>query len=323
MDKDLMIKIVTPIEIKGVNRETRTITFVGTSDTKDRSGDIIEAAGWELKNFTANPVFLWSHDGRAMPPIGRAVQVQRTMNSLQFTIEFVPPDILPFADTIFKLYAAGFLKGVSVGFLPKKREMLRDAAGEFIGFRFTQQELIELSAVSVPDNPDALIQESQHGALQKEAAEFLAKSLYAEKNLLNTIHELKGLILQAKGDCMEDLTTDVPDAAGQNTTDKIAATPAEGTDNTVDKRLETVENRLEQLASFEDMQKSATELFSSVKALLEDLKARTPVLDNKFLNVLAPGNAPQGTPENQKELIDAIAGVVSRLREKKWAPTKG
>ena len=312
-----MMKSLTSPVIKGIDEETRTIEFLGTSSKQDRSGDIIETDGWDIKNFMDNPVFLWAHNGRSVPPIGRALEVSRTPQGLKFRIQFATKEVHPFADTVFKLYGAGFLKGVSVGFIPKKREVMTDPqTGEFTGFKFLEQELIELSAVSVPDNPEALIQEAVDGVLNKEAAEFLSKSLEVESSFGTVIQELKKEILLMSKEVTTNATVE-GDEGTQTTESKT-----ENTDKTLDKRLEKVENRLEQLEAHAEMQKSATEVFQVVKTLLEGLRTNVGNSDqvNPFLKVLAPGIEPQGNPEDQKALIDAITKATSKLAT--WTPAQ-
>ena len=56
------------------------------------------------------------------------------------------------------LYRQGYQQGVSVGFRPLRFEERRDArTGAFLGIRFLEQELLEISAVPVPANRSALV----------------------------------------------------------------------------------------------------------------------------------------------------------------------
>ena len=129
------------------------ITFVLSTDEVDRHGDIVTAEGWRLDAYRRNPVVLWAHDYRR-PAIGRAVEVWAEPHRLMGRLEFAPG---PFAQEVAELYRAGFQCGVSVGFRPIKFEQRRDEkTGGFLGFRFLQQELLEVSAVPVPANASAL-----------------------------------------------------------------------------------------------------------------------------------------------------------------------
>lgn len=146
-------------EIKQVgSEEDRVLRFVGSDETQDRDRDIIEVAGWELENYKKNPVFLWGHNYWS-PPVGQALKVWKEDGRLVFDIKFATFEEYAFADIIYRLYKGGYLRAVSVGFIPKKWEQIIEGEGEsrrVIGLRFTKQELLELSAVPVPSNPNAL-----------------------------------------------------------------------------------------------------------------------------------------------------------------------
>lgn len=129
------------------------ITFVLSTDDVDRHGDVVSADGWRLEAYLRNPVLLWAHDYRH-PAIGRAVSVWSEPHRLLAKMEFAPS---AFAQEVASLYACGFQWGVSVGFRPIRWEERRDArTGAFLGLRYLEQELLEVSAVPVPANRHAL-----------------------------------------------------------------------------------------------------------------------------------------------------------------------
>ena len=148
-------------EIKAVAGKERTLEFIGSTESVDRVGDVIEAAGWQLKNFKTNPVFLWAHK-YDQPPIGKATRVWKSEGKLKFQIEFADAETYEFADTIYKLYQGGFLNAVSVGFEPQEWEDL-DAKGS--GRRYKKQDLLELSGVPVPANAEALMSAREQGVI--------------------------------------------------------------------------------------------------------------------------------------------------------------
>lgn len=127
--------------------------FVLSTDEVDRHGDVVAAEGWNLEFYRRNPVLLWAHDYRR-PAIGRAASLWAEPHRLLARMEFAPT---AFAQEVAALYRAGFQWGVSVGFRPLEFEERRDAAtGAFLGIRFLRQELLEVSAVTVPANRSAL-----------------------------------------------------------------------------------------------------------------------------------------------------------------------
>lgn len=133
------------------------IEFVLSHESDDRMGDIIRQDGWDLSNFKRNPVMLWAHDSRGIPPIGKWTNVRVDKKSLSGVANFDPDD--PFAVSIESKVRRGFLNAVSVGFRPLEMEWRENAeGGDF--FRppadFKKNELLETSVVSVPAHPKAL-----------------------------------------------------------------------------------------------------------------------------------------------------------------------
>lgn len=160
-------KLLTPeIHIKETDEDddTRTLDFTISSSTVDRDGDKIKQSGWELDNFRKNPVVLWAHDSRSLP-IARATHVEvRGNKKLVASAEFVPAEISPFADMVFRMYREKFLNATSVGFIPLEvEEADRERVGFFIPLDINKQELLEFSAVPVPANPEALVQARKSG----------------------------------------------------------------------------------------------------------------------------------------------------------------
>ncbi len=135
--------------------EGRVLRFTGSTETEDRDGEVIKVAGWQLENYKKNPVFMWAHD-YTQPPIGKAVNVHKRNGALIFDVEFADKDTYEFADTIYKLYQGGFLHATSVGFIPDAQFITEGDGVKSPRRTYAKQELLELSAVPVPSNPDAL-----------------------------------------------------------------------------------------------------------------------------------------------------------------------
>lgn len=137
-------------QIKAVDEDSRTITFVMSSEGVDRDGDIIQVSGWELDSFMRNPVFLVFHDQRQFP-IGRVEDIKAVDGQLLGTVRFAEKGTYEVADVAYELYRQGIMNAVSVGFRGIEWEPMEDG-----GLLFTRQELFELSAVPVPANPEAV-----------------------------------------------------------------------------------------------------------------------------------------------------------------------
>ena len=158
-------QMLAPAE--ALDGQQRTLRFTISTGTVDREKDAISLAGWDLANFKRNPVVLWGHNIERLP-IGRCINVAIVDNALKATVQFVPaetPEAGQFAEAVFQLANQGFINATSVGFRPIKWEYSKDpergADDWFPGIDFEAQELVELSIVTVPANPEALIEPAQ------------------------------------------------------------------------------------------------------------------------------------------------------------------
>ena len=143
------------------------IRFVASTEGEKRDGLSIDAGAWNLDNYRRNPVFLWVHDymGRNLP-IGRA-DVRMEEGKLLADVVFDRDD--PFAAQVERKYRAGFLNAVSVGWNILDYTPARGKEPP----RITRADLLDLSAVPVPGDPDALMERAGQGA--RSVAEWLSE----------------------------------------------------------------------------------------------------------------------------------------------------
>lgn len=183
------------VEIKEVEDNPRVLRFIGSDETLDRASDVMTLDGWELDNYIKNPVFLFGHD-YSQPPIGKAIGVSITEKGLEFDIEFADKETYPFADTIHRLFKGGFMKAVSVGFIPKESHYDPKANKNYI----TKKELLELSAVSVPANPNAVLTNAfQKGIISQEELDNVSKVFGSAEKIGRTIsRKNESALIQAK-----------------------------------------------------------------------------------------------------------------------------
>lgn len=173
-----MLRKLIKVEVKELGK--RVLEIAGSTEDVDRMGDVIKSKGWLLKPFKKNPVFMWGHD-YSKPPIGRALKVwvDKETNRLMFEVEFADAETYAFADTIFKLYKGGFLHATSVGFIPLDWEgkSEEEPNPKWEGNVFTKQELLELSAVPVPANANALVTARESGLITVKELEAVSKPI--------------------------------------------------------------------------------------------------------------------------------------------------
>lgn len=152
---------------KVIDSDQRVVDVIASTESVDRDGDIIRVRGWVLNEFKKNPLILFQHN-RGGLPIAKALGVQKDLQAkvLRMRLQFAGLDQLHAdAETIFSLIRDGFLNANSVGFLPvpgKARPIPAepDADGGMLagGIEFMKQVLLENSIVTIPANPEALVQ---------------------------------------------------------------------------------------------------------------------------------------------------------------------
>ena len=154
-------QVIAPADI--IESDKRVLRFTISTESVDRERDSIAIAGWDLSSYRKNPVVLWGHDSGQLP-IGRGFDLAIEGGVLKASVEFVPADLPEggaFAESVYRLARGGFIAATSVGFRPLKWDYSTDkdrgADDWFPGIDFQEQELVELSIVTVPANPEALL----------------------------------------------------------------------------------------------------------------------------------------------------------------------
>lgn len=169
---------------KSVDEDKRVLRFIGSTEDKDRDEEVIKASGWKLKNYKKNPVVLVNHQYHELP-VAKTKNVWVENKKLLFDIEFPDSDVNPQGDTLYKLYKNGYMNSTSVGFLP---DFDKIKYGEKKGeprATYNGQELLEISLVSVPANPQAIMtSKSVMKAVEDEVIDELERKdleLYLQK----------------------------------------------------------------------------------------------------------------------------------------------
>jgi hypothetical protein len=158
------------------------LDFIASNETLDRYHEIIVASGWRLDNYRRNPVFQNAHQyGDILFTLGKALITEVRGAELFQRVEFAT-EVNPMARIAYGLYQGGFLNAVSVGFIPLRwvepdgaerggglSGLSSQPGAKQTAFRrkYLEQELLEVSAVGIPANPDALQLALRAGAIQK------------------------------------------------------------------------------------------------------------------------------------------------------------
>lgn len=135
--------------VKSVDEDKRIIRGIATTPNMDREGDIVEPLGVRF----ANPMpLLHQHDSRR--PVGTVLFDRPTKDGIAFEARIPqveePPSLKDRVDTAWSEIKLGLVRGVSIGFMPRKRERLESG-----GAHFLEIDVFELSLVTIPAHQDA------------------------------------------------------------------------------------------------------------------------------------------------------------------------
>lgn len=165
-------------EIRVLDEKTGVVDYVASDQTIDSYREVIKADGWRFNIFQRNSPFVDSHGYYTIAnQLGRVVdykvEKKRLHNTVKWAIDVEENQMARFG---FNMTKAGYLKAVSVGFKPvssvarwsngeafqqweKELGKLKIEDGAEQPNRiYLEQEQIELSAVVIGANPNALVQ---------------------------------------------------------------------------------------------------------------------------------------------------------------------
>jgi hypothetical protein len=166
--------------------EERIVEAVASAGSLDQMKDIVNPGGWDLSVYKSNPVLLFNH--KDDEPIGAVVRIRQEDNphydeSKSFDHERTRLMAIPYfartaaGDEKLVLYKTGSLRAFSVRFRPTELRKLSEAEKEDFGLTsplsiFSQrQRLIELSSVTLPAHPEALVTAKSSDGLSEAVLE--------------------------------------------------------------------------------------------------------------------------------------------------------
>lgn len=158
------------------------VQYIASDETLDSYREVIRASGWRFdERFVSNPVFVDSHSYWGIRDVlGRVVEWRveggKLIENVQWAVD-VEENAL--ARLGFQMTAKGYLKAVSVGFVPirvvdRNSDDFSDIADEMalsgetrdqVRRIFYEQQQIELSACVIGANPSALAKAFGDGAV--------------------------------------------------------------------------------------------------------------------------------------------------------------
>ena len=178
-------------EVKVIDAAKGLVEYIASDETLDSYREIIRADGWRFTRFQKNAPFVDSHDYHTLEKLlGKVVDFKvvgkRLVETVQWAIDVADNKL---AQLGWKMTAAGYLPAVSVGFMPVRTVSKWDTdslpyfnALQELGLNkdsgvraiYLEQEQIELSAVIIGANPNALAKSYKAGVIDDADLELLS-----------------------------------------------------------------------------------------------------------------------------------------------------
>lgn len=240
---------------------------IASSESVDRQGEIVLQEGIDIKNYMNNPVILFGHDYWSLP-IGKATEIVRQAGKTVVRGVFASAEANPLAQQVRKLYEEGILKAVSIGFIPL----------EYNGNQITKSELLELSFVPVPANPEALsvLNLVKERGLEKEYA-FVLKSM--QKSGIKLSQPLEEFISEKK----EEEAIEKHMLAIKESQDKLKEAMREGFKLMANEIKSIQENLTEKLVELQGLVVKDDQVddikSAKITEVLDDVQKKTQLID--------------------------------------------
>lgn len=310
LTKDKVLKLFVPFTKAEQDEGEEGITITGraSTNTEDRSGDIIASDAWKksgaLANYLKNPIVLAFHD--PTKPIGLTISHEIDDIGLKITAK-----ISKVAGDVISLIKEGILSAFSIGFMVKEANFDPNS-GIFV---IKELELFEVSVVSVPANQDTLFSIEKNFSNPDDYKEFRNQFIKSEEsketlmvdNTKDTAKDkpidIEALVAQIASAVKSDFTAEKKAAeeaekAEKDANDKLVATATTAAERLIkDLREEIVEKQGEFSTALADVGESLKALIANGElqaAFSGDSK-------NKMKYSQAKGNGFDGLTTAQKD----------------------
>lgn len=211
------IKRLSDTTIK-INEEEEKVV-VGSASTRDmdRDNEIVLPQGINTDQYLKNPVLLWNHNWSGMP-IGSTIDLKKTKKGLITKSKLADTSL---ANDIWTLVKGGHLRTYSIGFIPTKiYHKSHNGFGEYVEklrqeWELDKKELdglnsiilksilLENSMVSIPANPNALVQAISSKSIELDEIDI--DEIVKDNDKIKSLNEVIDEIIDDHRDDAEEL----------------------------------------------------------------------------------------------------------------------
>jgi hypothetical protein len=170
------------VEVKIVSEADGLVDYVASNEAVDSYNEVVAVSGWDFSRFAKNAPFVdshnyWSIDKLLGSVVSARVEGRNLIERVQWAKDVKESAM---AQLGWKMTLGGFLKAVSVGFIPVKyvrnggegwSQALSEIGrtvneGAEISYIYLKQIQIELSACIIGANPEALAKSYSSGCIR-------------------------------------------------------------------------------------------------------------------------------------------------------------
>jgi phage head maturation protease len=253
-------------------------------------------SGANLQNYLNNPVILANHSyvyDEKPTVIGRALNVTIQGSQMIFKIQFAETDN---GKDWFYLYANKYMNASSIGFIPIKYK-----PNDQGGYDFTEWELLELSLVAVPCNPNAIQRAFDDGKISKAFFDAINKN--NEEDIENMkVEDVQALIDKA----VEAKASDIKKNYETDLSEKTK------TIETLNSEIKSLKDQLTEKAGATLSAKSK----EVIKSVCDGLKDHAATLEKMCCDTSDGGNDPnddEAKDYSEEEIQKMVAANVEKL----------
>lgn len=172
-----LVTLKAPTEVNPGERSD--VSWI-SSESPDRTREVVAAKGMDDSQFSSNPIVTLGH-AYYLPPVGKSLWRKRVRDGQRVGIKAksvypARPETWPAQDAwppdqVFALIQAGLLQGKSIGFLPTKvhapdnKEVQKNGWADNVDLVIDEWLLLEYACVFLPANQDALVESVAKGSL--------------------------------------------------------------------------------------------------------------------------------------------------------------
>lgn len=172
-----LVTLKAPTEVNPGERSD--VSWI-SSESPDRTREVVVAKGMDDSQFSANPIVTLGH-AYYLPPVGKSLWRKRVRDGQRVGIKAktmypARPESWPVQDAwppdqVFALIQAGLLQGKSIGFLPTRvhvpdsKEVQKNGWVDNVDLVIDEWLLLEYACVFLPANQDALVESVAKGSL--------------------------------------------------------------------------------------------------------------------------------------------------------------